>query len=225
MFDFVARENTIFEILKAFRDGGLSFLVIGGYAVSAYRHRFSVDADVVIMKDDLAKFETVLRENGFSKYVSRALDHPYAEFTRYEKKENKVSVDLLINGVMSRQTGAFFSYLELAEHSEEREVIGTEKSVVLMVPAKEMLIALKLHAGRLTDFRDVAALSYNLDLTLLKKFLPRGDVAVVKENLKKLSQIIDEQNFVDSFKGVFAERNFRIDIKEIRKVCDALGSA
>lgn len=48
MSGFPDRENQLFAILETFNEHGLEFLVIGGYAVSAYQHRFSVDADLVI---------------------------------------------------------------------------------------------------------------------------------------------------------------------------------
>jgi len=47
MRDFIDRENQIFEVLQDFDDRGLEFVVVGGYAVSAFQHRFSVDADLI----------------------------------------------------------------------------------------------------------------------------------------------------------------------------------
>lgn len=218
MFDLVERENSVFEILQAFANSKLPFVTVGGYAVSAYKHRFSIDADTVVRKEDLKGFENILDGSGFSKTISKDLEHTYAEFIRYENSQ-KVSVDLLINGVAVRQTGAFFSYEILMENSEEKEVIGTEKSVMLRIPKKELLIAMKLHSGRLTDFRDAIALAHNMDIQAVAKFILSGNISVVKENLEKLSDAVENQNFIDSFKGVFAEKKFDVDLNEVRKLC------
>ena len=68
MFDtFIKRENQIFEILQELTASGLEFVVVGGYAVSAYKHRFSVDADIVVKRGDMEKFAQILAKNKFVK--------------------------------------------------------------------------------------------------------------------------------------------------------------
>ena len=49
-------------MLQKFIDAGLDLIVIGGYGVSAYKHRFSIDADLVISEE---------RKLNFFKYISR----------------------------------------------------------------------------------------------------------------------------------------------------------
>ncbi len=217
---FVERENKIFEILQSFVSENLDFIVIGGYAVSSYKHRFSVDADIILKKEDLKKFEETLNKNKFSKTVVKDLDHVYApQFIRYETKDKlPVSIDLLINGVGSRNTNASFSMEELKLHSEQREIIGTEKKVKVFVPSKEFIIVLKLHSGRLTDFRDVVALCKDVDIDLIRKLLWRGEINLVKENIKKLLNLIEKREFIDSFKGVFVEKKYDVDINCIKKL-------
>ena len=51
MKSFIERENEIFDILDSFNKAELKYVLIGGYAVSAYMRRFSVDADVCIDKN------------------------------------------------------------------------------------------------------------------------------------------------------------------------------
>ena len=41
MYDLVKRENEILETLNDFLDNKLIFILVGGYAVSAFKHRFS----------------------------------------------------------------------------------------------------------------------------------------------------------------------------------------
>ncbi|MFH1592422.1 MAG: DUF6036 family nucleotidyltransferase [Candidatus Woesearchaeota archaeon] len=219
MFELIKRENAVFSILQEFIDANLNFVIIGGYAISAYKHRFSIDADIVIKKEDKSKFETVLSKNKFVKTVMKKLDHVYSkEFVSYKTKGKlPVSVDLLVDGAGSRTTNASFSFEQLKEHSEKKKIIGTEKEVNVMVPKKEILIVLKLHSGRLTDFRDIVALTKNIDFELIKSIIWRGEKRIVKDNIKKLLSLVDDKGFVDSFKGVFVEKRYDVDLEEVKK--------
>src|SRR3989338_4933272 len=129
MEELIKKENHIFEILQKFMDADLEFVIIGGYAVSAYKHRFSVDADIVVKRSDLGGFAQILEKNGFVKTISKQLENAYSsEFVRYEKAtELPVSFDLLIDGVGVRQTSAAFGYDFLRSHCEKRVVKGGEK--------------------------------------------------------------------------------------------------
>src|SRR3989338_1251867 len=157
MFEaFLKRENLILTTLQKFIDEQLEFIIVGGYAVSSYKHRFSIDADIIIQDKDKQKFESILHDNGFVKTIRKELEHVYApEFIRYET-QNKlpVSFDLLINGIGSRTTNASFSFEHIQKYSQKRKIIGIEKEITCTVPEKEVLIALKFHSGRLTDFRE-----------------------------------------------------------------------
>jgi hypothetical protein len=217
---YIERENTIFHILHSLTDAGLDFIIVGGYAVSAYKHRFSVDVDIVLKAEDKKKYEEILGKLGLIKTVTKNLDHLYApEFIRYELKGKlPVSVDLLVDGIGSRTTDASFSFDLLKQHIEKRKIKGTEKEVIAQVPKREILIVLKLHSGRLTDFRDIAALAKNIDLQLIESIIWQGKIDVVKENIKKLAGLLDKKEFMDSFKGVFMEKKYDIDINEIIKL-------
>ena len=212
--DYIERENTIFEILQALIDQGLDFVIVGGYAVSAYKHRFSVDADIVLRAEDKATFEEILKKKGLVKTIVKDLNHLYApEFIRYELTTKlPVSIDLLIGGIGSRTTAASFSFEQLKEHSEKRKIIGTEKEVIAQVPRREVLIVLKLHSGRLTAFRDIAALAKNINLDLIESMIWRGKKEIVKGNVEKLLSLLEKKGFMDSFKGVFMEKKYDIDV-------------
>ena len=220
MFEFIKRENTIFDVLQEFVNSKLNFVIIGGYAISAYKHRFSVDADVVIRSKDKSKFEEILKKKKFVKTLVKDLDHVYAsKFVRYETKDKfPVSIGLLIDGVGSRTTNASFSFEQIRKYSRNRKIIGTEKEIIAMVPDREILIVLKLHSGRLTDFRDIAALSKKIDIELIKSIIWRGKKIIVKNNIKKLLSLVEKKEFIDSFKGVFIEKKYDIDIGEIKKL-------
>lgn len=219
MHDPVERENGIMDMLKKFADSGPDFVVVGGYGVSAFRHRFSIDADIVIRKEDKEKFEKMLRGRGYRKTISMRLGNLYSsEFMRYENSKLKVSMDLLIGGLGVRQTGAAFSFEFLLANSSKKLIEGMEKAVKAHVPEKEILIILKLHSGRLTDLRDVAALSFNLNMDIIRNHLFRGNQSILLKNMEKLKTLLEKPEFQDSFKGVFMEKGYRIDPDEIRKL-------
>ena len=74
MEKLITKENTIFDILQRFVDADLNFIIVGGYAVSAYKHRFSVDADIVVQSVDIEKFESILKKEGFSLEIEKELE-------------------------------------------------------------------------------------------------------------------------------------------------------
>ncbi len=224
MFNPVGRENTIFEVLQELVQLKLHFILVGGYAVSAYQHRFSVDADLVIKKEDTRKFEEVLLQKGFRKTITKSLNHTYAaEFIRYETQEKpSASIDLLIGGLGSRTTNASFSIERLQQYARPRIIKGLEKEATVLVPDKEVLIALKIHSGRLTDIRDIVALCHNLNLEIIKAFLTVGNKKIIAENIQKVVHSVDQKEFLDSFKGVFQEKKYTIDVAEIRRLKELL---
>lgn len=221
MFDtFIKRENLIFEILQEFADAGLEFVVVGGYAVSAYKHRFSVDADIVVKKADVEKLVQILAKNRFVKTISKLLDNAYSsEFVRYEKGEElPVSVDVMVDALGVRQTNAAFGYDLLRSYSEKKKIKGVEKEVTLLVPKREILVAMKLHSGRATDLRDAAALCKGVDLALIQTVICRGDTAPVKESIGKLMSLLSDTDFINSFKGIFSEKKYDLDVHETKKL-------
>jgi hypothetical protein len=219
MEQLIKKENEIFDILQRFIDKDLNFIIVGGYAVSAFKHRFSVDADIVIKSEDLPKFEIILKKAGFKKTITKDLENVYSSrFIRYEK--DQASVDILIDALASRTTDASFGFNLIFDNSIKKKITGIEKEIQARIPIKELLITMKIHSGRLTDFRDIAALARNSDLQLIRKFLFIGDLNVINENLHKLNSIVGDKNFVDSFKGVFLEKKFDIDMGQVKKISE-----
>ncbi len=219
MEELIKKENEIFEILQKLLDAKLNFIIVGGYAVSSFKHRFSVDADIVILNEDIEKFGNILKKEGFKHTMSRELENIYmSKFIRYEK--DYASIDILVEAIASRQTNASFSYGLLLKNSAKRKIIGIEKEIEAIVPSKEMLIVLKIHSGRLTDFRDIAALAKDSNLDQIKKLLFIGDLKKLKENLKELNRAVNDPKFKDSFKGVFLEKKFDIDFNKVLQISE-----
>jgi len=217
MEELIKKENDIFDILQEFINAKLDFIVVGGYAVSAFKHRFSVDADIVIQSKDLDKFEAIVKKEDFKKTSEKELENIYSSrFLRYE--QDTASVDLMIDAVSARATGASFSYKLLLDNSVKKKIIGIEKEISARVPIKEMMIVMKIHSGRLTDFRDIAALAKDTNLEEIRKLLFIGDLNALNNHLKKIATVVKDKNFVDSFKGVFMEKKFDIDMKQVEKI-------
>lgn len=210
--EFIARENEIFATLQAFNDAGLDYVVVGGYAVAAFEHRFSVDADLVIRAADLEEFAAVLEEREFAKAVEAELDVYGGRFVAYEKAaELPVSIDLLVNGVTSRQTDATWAYDYLRDHADRWDIQGSEQAVTAQVPDPALLMAVKLHSGRLTDVRDVVALGPHTDLAAVEDHLVRGDEQQIQGVIEDALVTLEDDNFADAFKGVFVREELSAD--------------
>lgn len=202
----IQRENEIFSILQTLRNEKIDFVLIGGYAVSAFKKRFSVDADIVVKEEDVNKISAILEKKNFKQHKYMELINQYqGKFQSFIKKEQlPVTVDMLINAVASRQTNATWSFETFKSNCLEKEVVGIEKSVNVFVPVKELLIATKLHACRLTDVRDVVAICDGTDIKKIVGFTSRGDISALKSGLNKFKEVLSDKNFEDAFKGVFS---------------------
>ena len=225
MDSFIERENEIFDILTSFAKSGIKFVLIGGYAVSAYMHRFSVDADVCIDKMDLALFRDLLQTRHFIPAKRKELEDIYqGAFESFIKKiKLPVTVDLMIGSVASRQTNGSISFETLYTHSVIRKIVGIEKEVTARIPTKELLIALKVHAARLTDARDIVSLCHNIDADTVAKFMKNGDQKKIQDNVRQILSFIKSPSFENSFKGVFSIEKLPHDnIKNAIKLMEKL---
>ena len=220
MSGFIDRENEIFDVLQQFKSEGLEFIVVGGYGVSAYKHRFSVDADLVIQSDNLEQVTALLEEQGFEEETDRDLVYGGRYMAYVKDTELPVTIDLLVDELQCRQTDASWSYQYFQKHSVRKEIEGSEKSVEVRVPTKELLIAVKLHSGRLTDTRDVVALIEDSDIEEVADHLNRGDQEKLQQVLKNVKETVSGPGFEDSFKGVFSQNTLPED--QIQKLQDFL---
>jgi len=213
---FIERAKEILKVLRRLVDARLDFIVIGGYAVSALaRHRYSVDCDVAIQKKRLKEFESILTREEFTKYLEKAgFDEVYGgEFISYRKEVDKlpVTVDLLVGSLVCRATGAAWSFDYIQRHSIEANVPGMEASVSCRIPEKELLIAFKVHSGRRADIRDIVMLRENADLEKVLDHLKRGRTEALRDQISKITEVLKDENLVDSLKGVFT---LSIDVKK-----------
>lgn len=205
---FMEREREILRTIRSMVEAGLDFVVVGGYAVSALaRHRFSVDCDIVVSKERLPEIEGVLRKEGYEHHVERSgLDEEYGgEFMSFRKEVAgfPVAVDLLVNSLVCRSTGAAWSFGYIKEHSLNANIAGMEMSVSCRVPEKELLVAFKIHSGRRADVRDIVMLAEDLNFEKVLNHLRRGNIKTLREQVDRIVSAFDDENLVDSLKGVF----------------------
>lgn len=201
MSGFPDRENQLFAVLEMFNTHDLEFLVIGGYAVSAYQHRFSIDADLVITEEQFDRFAAILREEGYEAIEDTDLDA--GRFVAFQRPDDlPVTVDLMVGAVQSRETDAAWQNDELTQHAKSAMIEGSERSVTVRIPEAEVLMAMKLHSGRLTDVRDVVALADGIDFDRVADYLDRGDTEQLLTVLGRVRDTVENENFQDSYKGV-----------------------
>lgn len=215
------REQEVMRLLILLLDKNLDFIVVGGYAISTYKKRFSIDLDLIVQEKDLEKFEKLLEKEGYSLRYEKSIALLYGEnFKRYEKKIKNLPVDtdLLINGLVSRTTDATWSFDYVKKNSIKRKLANLE----FLTPTKELLIAMKLHSGRLSDIRDVVALM-PCNEKELKKHLIKGDFDKLKSSIKKQAAFLDKPQFDDSFKGIFGIHVYKEkDVETIKKIMKEL---
>ena len=125
---FNNRSDALIELLEELTRAGHEFVLVGGYAVSAFNARFSTDLDIVVAPDSKAEFVEFLEQQGFEETDSHAREWFYdTEVIEYEKRltpQQPIGFDLLVNGLGCRQTEAQWSFDYLYDHSHQQEVSG-----------------------------------------------------------------------------------------------------
>lgn len=203
--DFSLREKECFDFLNQIPKER-KYAIIGGYAVTSFGFaRFSVDLDVTIPESEVSFFKKLTQENGFDLTTVKE-DLAYSgRFERYEK--GLVSIDLLINGVQSRQTGYLYPFQYIYKNSQIRETNGwnpTNKAKAI-IAKKEMLIALKIHSMRMTDKRDIIMLCYEKpDTQILLHHLENSPKEKIIDHIADLLRVLSDNKFKDSLKGVYS---------------------
>jgi hypothetical protein len=225
------REEGCFDVLVSLQSE--EAILIGGYAVSAYGlSRFSVDLDFVTAEATADRLSAVLAEKGFQVAATWTGDRTLPEHAdRWSRgpRGRAISVDLLIDGVADRRSGASFSFAELRPRASRRLVRGVDpaKTATPLVADREVLIALKLAAGRKVDLRDVAILSRGIaDHGVVAGLLQRLPKALVQERIRSLSESLETLHFRDALKGSFVldERKSVAYLDAARDFCKRLSA-
>lgn len=209
--DLTAREAEIIRILKALGPHVGKFVVVGGYAVNALTsHRFSVDCDMVVAEKDVKLFDGLLKKEGYTKQrPARQLKGIYGAKTQQYGKpvgDRKVSVDLLVNSLLCRQTGGEWSYELIRKNSSESNVVGLTDSAAAFVPKRELLMAMKMHSGRDADLRDVIMLSEDADWKTVARFARCGEQMKVLKQITSAVETMGTEGFPSALRAMFGLR-------------------
>src|SRR6266545_4050292 len=203
------RERAAFALLRRFR--GAEAVLVGGYAVSAYGlPRFSLDLDFVVPASALPGIRGLLKSADLTRirnWEGGAVFAGRAE--RWSRGEEAVplAVDLLIDGVLDRVSGASHPYASVRRGARRLIVRGLDPS-----SEARALVALKLEAGRRVDLRDLAVLAgTDLDLERVATLVRDDRRDVLLKHLDALAAALVRRDFQDSLKGVYMldERAFR----------------
>lgn len=204
---FNNRSNALIELLNELNENSLQYVLVGGYAVSAFNARFSTDLDVVVAPDNKDRFVEFLKDRGFEKTDSHAKQWFYdTEVIEYEKRlapQQPIGFDLLVNGLGCRQTEAQWSFNYLYDYSRDQEVTGGTMSTTARVIDGAVLVAAKLHSGRETDLRDVLAVAEEIDLNTVTPHLRRGDGTALRAQLESGLETLGGKDLKHGYRSDF----------------------
>jgi len=201
------REQELLTTLDAINDADLPYVLVGGWAVTAFNQRFSTDVDLVVPEAAVEEYESFLRNHDYDRTSEHDTSGIYeGRSIQYSKDVgNPVSIELMVNALRCRQTDGEWSYRYLNQHAHP-VTVGRTVSVDTRIPERELFIAIKLHSGRFTDARDVVAAAADVDFDRVETHLHRGDPDAPSEQLGGISDQLADESFVDAFKGEFQQQ-------------------
>ncbi len=208
--DLTAREAEVIRTIKLLSARKDKFVVIGGYAVNAVTsHRFSIDCDLVVARSNVGMIGGILAVDGYRRQTKHA-EHAVRmeKFTKLVGGR-RVSVDMFVDRVVSRETAAEWTYDFIKRNSLESDVVGLTASARAFVPESELLIAMKLHAGRGADLRDIAMMSEHADWKLVSKFAETG---VKRKMIRQVDNAIMRMSTNQFSSALKAEFGLSVDV-------------
>ena len=203
------REAEIIRILRVLTEEADGFVLIGGYAVSAYgHHRFSIDCDIATNRNNTPAIDTVLLREGYELWKGGPRP-PLGVAMRVYRKPiagQPVSVDLFVNTVVSRSTRGTWTYKFIRENSVEAIVVGTTDSTPSRVADRNLLMALKLHEGRTQDLEDLVVLSEKADWKMVARYAASGSKEQLVAQIDSAIKEVSTSKFVADLRSSFAIR-------------------
>ena len=201
------RQSELVDTHRAIQDDELPYVLVGGWAVTAFQTRFTTDVDMVIPEASLDGYDSLLDDLGYTKQFDSDVANVYEGRTvGYEKPvgENAVEFDALVGALRCRQTDAEWSYRYLEEHSIVESLNVTE-DLTARIPEPALLFALKLHSGRVADARDLVVIGSQAEADQIEQHVHRGKPEALEEQIERVLERLEEGGFEDSFKGVFEQ--------------------
>lgn len=207
------RQSELIDTHRAVQDAELPYVLVGGWAVSAFQTRFTTDIDTVIPDTALDDYDTLLRDLGYEKQFEQDVSSEYnGRMVQYTKEVggNAVKFEALVDAMGCRQTDAEWSYRYLHEHSTIESLDVTE-DLNGRIPEPALLFAMKLHSGRKADTRDLVVISLRADFNRIERHVHRGDLELLKRQIEMVLDQLQQEGFEDSFKGVFRQEELPAD--------------
>jgi hypothetical protein len=207
------RQSELIDTHRAVQDAELPYVLVGGWAVSAFQTRFTTDIDTVVPDTALDDYDTLLRDRGYNKQFEQDVSNEYdGRMIQYTKEvgANAVKFEALVDAMGCRQTDAEWSYRYLHEHSTI-ESLDVAEDLNGRIPEPALLFAMKLHSGRKADTRDLVVISLRADFDRIERHVHRGDPEKLDKQIEMVLNRLEEDGFEDSFKGVFQQEELPAD--------------
>jgi hypothetical protein len=207
------RQSELVDTHRAVQNAELPYVLIGGWAVSAFQTRFTTDIDTVLPDTALDDYNTLLRDLGYEKQFEKDVSKEYAgRMVQYTKQvgDNEVKFEALVDAMSCRQTDAEWSYRYLHEHSTI-ESLDIAEDLDGRIPEPALLFAMKLHSGRKADTRDLVVISSRANFERIERHVHRGDPEKLGRQIGNVLERLEQDGFEDSFKGVFRQEGLPAD--------------
>lgn len=206
------RQSELVDTHRTIQNVELPYVLVGGWAVSAFQTRFTTDIDTVIPETAVDEYDTLLRDLGYEKQFENDVSTEYdGRMIQYTKPvgANAVTFEALVNAMGCRQTNAEWSYRYLHEHSTVAS-IDVAEDLDGRIPEPALLFAMKLHSGRKADTRDLVVISTRAEFDRIERHVHRGDPAKLAAQIEKVVDRLQQDGFEDSFKGVFQQEKLPV---------------
>ena len=205
-----SRESEIIRILRVLSEATEGFVVIGGYAVNAFGlHRFSVDCDLATDRDNVPVIDATLLREGYELRRNEVRPPIGVTIREYRKPVGgeTASLELLVDTVVNTTTRGTWTYGFIQNNSVEAIIMGATDSTPSRVAQRNLLVAMKLHAGRTEDFGDIVMLSERVDWKTVAKCAACGSKEQLIEQIGSAIREISSPKFASDLKSIFAVRS------------------
>jgi hypothetical protein len=199
-----AREAIILEALRSMPE---DVVLIGGYAVNAFvPPRFSIDCDLVVF-DKIPEITKIMEDKGFAE-TERGYE-PNGEYIRFVRRGDKVSLDLMLNSVLDRETGIVFEGDLFKRYSNARVTAGRANPTLISmrIADPELLFAMKFVSARRQDIRDVFMLSgTDVNWNLIKEIIEeKCTKELIDKRVNSIKTKVNSEGYKESLQGAFGK--------------------
>ncbi len=205
-----SRETEIIRVLRVLSEATGGFVVIGGYAVNAHgQHRFSVDCELATNRDNVPVIDATLLGEGYELKRSEVRPPIGVTIREYVKSigGETASVMLFVDTVVNTTTRGIWTYKFIQENSVDAIVAGATGSTPSRVAQRNLLVAMKMHAGETQDFEDVVMLAERVDWKTVARCTATGSKQQLIEQIDYGIGEISSAKFASELKSIFAMRS------------------